>query len=42
MWEPLHIFLYGWYPIRQRQQVYVKIRDMSVQVKPAPGTPAVG
>jgi hypothetical protein len=34
MWEPLHIFLYDWYPIRQRQRVCQKIMAMAISVKP--------
>jgi hypothetical protein len=34
MWEPIHIFLYGWYPIRQRQRICQKIMTMQISVKP--------
>jgi hypothetical protein len=34
MWEPIHIFLYDWFPIRQRQRRCRKIMDMPISVKP--------
>lgn len=33
MWRPLQIFLYDWWPIRRKQQVYRKIQDMPVDVR---------
>jgi hypothetical protein len=37
MWEPIHIFLYDWYPIRQRQRICQKIMAMPISVKPLGG-----
>jgi len=34
MWEPIYIFLYGWYPIRQRQRICQKIMTMPISIKP--------
>ena len=36
MWEPVHIFLYGWWPIVHRRRVYDKIIDMNVYVRTGP------
>ncbi|AKB25531.1 hypothetical protein MSMTP_2062 [Methanosarcina sp. MTP4] len=33
MWEPVHIFLYGWWPIVHRRRIYDKIIDMNVYVR---------
>lgn len=38
MWEPIHIFLYGWWPIVHKHNVYQKIIDMDVSV--STGSPA--
>jgi hypothetical protein len=32
MWEPIHIFLYGWWPIVQERNIYQKIVDMDVSI----------
>lgn len=32
MWEPIHIFLYGWWPIVHRRNVYQKIINMDVSI----------
>ncbi|WP_229390387.1 hypothetical protein [Methanosarcina sp. DH2] len=32
MWEPIYVFLYGWWPIVQKRNVYRKILDMDVSV----------
>jgi hypothetical protein len=32
MWEPIHIFLYGWWPIVHRRNIYQKIIDMGVSI----------
>jgi len=37
MWEPIHIFLYDWFPIRQRQRICQKIMAMPISVKPLSG-----
>ena len=33
MWEPVNIFLYGWWPIRRKQKIYEKISLMQVEVR---------
>ncbi|MDD1664592.1 MAG: hypothetical protein LUQ32_04500, partial [Methanomicrobiales archaeon] len=33
MWEPINIFLYLWWPIRRKQQIYAKISRMPVEVR---------
>ena len=35
MWRPLEIFLYEWWPIRRRCQVFSKLSKMSVIVRGA-------
>jgi hypothetical protein len=32
MWEPIHIFLYGWWPIVHERNIYQKIINMEVFV----------
>ena len=32
MWEPINVFLYGWWPIVHKRNVYRKILDMNVSV----------
>jgi len=32
MWEPIHIFLYGWWPIIHERNIYQKIVDMDVSI----------
>lgn len=36
MWEPVNIFLYGWWPVRRKMKVYEKIAAMQVRVEPSP------
>ncbi len=36
MWEPIQIFLYGWWPISQRRRMYGKITTMDILVQPIP------
>jgi hypothetical protein len=33
MWEPITIFLYGWWPIRRKLRIYEKISRMRVEVR---------
>ncbi|MDD1646302.1 MAG: hypothetical protein LUQ03_00295, partial [Methanomicrobiales archaeon] len=40
MWEPVNIFLYGWWPVRRKMMVYEKIAGMEVRVEPSPSRPA--
>ncbi|WP_235283290.1 hypothetical protein [Methanosarcina sp. 2.H.A.1B.4] len=32
MWEPVHTFLYGWWPIVHRRNIYEKILNMDVYI----------
>lgn len=32
MWEPIYVFLYGWWPIVQKRNIYRKILGMDVSV----------
>jgi hypothetical protein len=32
MWEPVNVFLYGWWPLVQKKNIYSKILGMDVQV----------
>lgn len=32
MWEPIHIFLYGWWPIIHKRNIYQKIIDMDLYI----------
>jgi hypothetical protein len=36
MWRPLEIFLYDWWPIRNRARLYGKLAAMPVEVRPSP------
>lgn len=38
MWEPINVFLYGWWPIVQRRNIYRKILSMDISV--IPGSPS--
>jgi hypothetical protein len=37
MWEPVYVFLYGWWPIVQKRNTYRKILSMDIRV--IPGSP---
>lgn len=37
MWEPVYVFLYGWWPIVQKRNIYRKILNMDINV--IPGSP---
>lgn len=37
MWRPLEIFLYEWWPLRRRAQVYDKLAAIPVEVRPVSG-----
>lgn len=32
MWEPVYVFLYGWWPIVQKKNIYKKILNMDINV----------
>jgi len=34
LWEPVYIFIYGWWPIVQKRRIYDKITTMEVEVLP--------
>jgi len=36
LWEPVYIFIYGWWPIVQKRRIYDKITAMEVEVLPVP------
>jgi hypothetical protein len=38
MWEPVNVFLYGWWPLVQKKNIYNKILGMDVQVSSGSGT----
>jgi hypothetical protein len=38
MWEPGYVFLYGWWPIVQKRNIYRKILSMDISV--IPGSPS--
>jgi hypothetical protein len=40
LWEPVYIFIYGWWPIVQKQRIYNKISMMDIEVLPVPSTGA--
>jgi len=37
MWEPVYVFLYGWWPVVQKRNIYRKILSMDISV--IPGSP---
>jgi hypothetical protein len=36
MWEPVNVFLYGWWPLVQKKNIYNKILGMDVKVSSGP------
>jgi hypothetical protein len=32
LWEPVNVFLYGWWPLVQKKNIYIKILGMDVKV----------
>jgi hypothetical protein len=36
MWEPVNVFLYGWWPLIQKRNIYKKILGMDVKVGRSP------
>jgi hypothetical protein len=40
LWEPVYIFIYGWWPIIQKQMIYNKIAIMDIEVLPVPSAGA--
>jgi hypothetical protein len=38
LWEPVYIFIYGWWPIIQKRRIYDKITIMDIEVLPVPAT----
>jgi hypothetical protein len=32
LWEPVNVFLYGWWPLVQKKNIYTKILGMDVKV----------
>jgi hypothetical protein len=39
MWEPVNIFLYGWWPLVRERRVFEKVRTMEVEVVPYVAVP---
>lgn len=37
MWRPLEIYLYEWWPLRHRGQIYLKLSRMPVEVRTSAG-----
>lgn len=35
MWRPLEIFLYDWWPIRERRRIFERLGSMSVRLQPS-------
>ena len=33
MWRPMEIYLYSWWPLRRRGQIYEKMSHMAVEVR---------
>jgi hypothetical protein len=38
MWRPMEIFLYEWWPLRRRRQIYTKLSAIPVEVRPVRST----
>jgi hypothetical protein len=38
LWEPVYIFIFGWWPIVQKRKIYEKITTMVIEVLPIPLT----
>jgi hypothetical protein len=36
LWEPVYIFIYGWWPITKKRKIHHKIRDMEIEIRPVP------
>lgn len=41
LWEPVYIFIYGWWPIVQKRRIYDKITTMEIEVLPVPSSKPV-
>ena len=41
LWEPVYIFIYGWWPIVKKRRIYAAITTMEVDVLPVPTTKRV-
>lgn len=40
MWQPMQIYLYGWWPLRRRGRVYANLGRMPVEVVVIKGSTA--
>ncbi|MGE5624532.1 MAG: hypothetical protein ACM3ZT_03175 [Bacillota bacterium] len=40
MWQPMQIYLYGWWPLRRRRRIYEKLAHMPVELTTAAHPPA--
>jgi hypothetical protein len=36
LWEPVYIFIYGWWPITQKRKIHEKIMDLEIEIHPIP------
>ena len=41
MWRPVQLFLYEWWPLRRDRATFAKLRDMPVELRPAPAPAAL-
>ncbi len=37
-WKPIEIFLYDWWPIAQRRDLFVRLANATVEIRPVPST----
>jgi len=42
LWEPVYIFIYGWWPITTKRKIHEKIRDMEIDLRPIPYPSIIG
>lgn len=40
MWRPVQLFLYEWWPLRRDRAIFIRLRDMPVELRPAPAPAA--
>jgi hypothetical protein len=42
LWEPVYIFIYGWWPITKKRRIHEKIMDMEIDIRPTPSPIIIG
>jgi hypothetical protein len=42
LWEPVYIFIYGWWPITKKRKIHEKIRNMEIDLRPIPYPSIIG